>query len=159
MPKKPLQNIRWLLGSLVALLVVAMGVGMSPFGIDGLRGHNHLQETRRMSDSSLPQTEADWQNALTPEQYHVLRRKGTERACTGDYWDTETAGTYVCAGCGHPQRNTHHATSATTVLSINRVRRSGAWGRIAFRRKGHQVNARNTVGCPCWVARRRCSWC
>ena len=37
---------------------------------------------------------------LTPEQYRVLRQKGTERPYVGEYTDTKTDGTYVCAGCG-----------------------------------------------------------
>lgn len=41
-----------------------------------------------------------WQSELTPEQFHVTRKKGTERAFTGDYWDTKTPGTYHCVCCG-----------------------------------------------------------
>jgi peptide-methionine (R)-S-oxide reductase len=45
-------------------------------------------------------TEAEWKKLLTPEQYRVLREKGTERAFSGKYWDHHEAGTYHCAACG-----------------------------------------------------------
>lgn len=45
-------------------------------------------------------TEQEWKKILTPEQYHILREKGTERAFTGKYWKSKEPGTYVCAGCG-----------------------------------------------------------
>ena len=47
-------------------------------------------------------TDAEWQAQLTPEQYRIARKKGTERAFTGEYWDTHTPGTYVCVCCGEP---------------------------------------------------------
>jgi peptide-methionine (R)-S-oxide reductase len=42
----------------------------------------------------------EWRRELTPEQYRVLRQKGTERAFTGALWDDHAPGVYLCAGCG-----------------------------------------------------------
>ena len=50
----------------------------------------------------LDLTEAEWREKLTPEQYHVLREAGTERAFTGKYDKNKAEGEYKCAGCGQP---------------------------------------------------------
>ena len=50
----------------------------------------------------LALTEAEWREKLSPEQYHVLRQAGTERAFTGKYEQNKQSGLYTCAGCGTP---------------------------------------------------------
>jgi peptide-methionine (R)-S-oxide reductase len=53
-----------------------------------------------MTTPKVEKTDAEWREELTPEQYEVLRRQGTERPFTGKYWNVKEDGMYHCAGCG-----------------------------------------------------------
>ena len=50
----------------------------------------------------IRKTEEEWRRELSPEQYRVTREQGTERAFTGEYWDTKDEGVYRCVCCGTP---------------------------------------------------------
>jgi peptide-methionine (R)-S-oxide reductase len=55
---------------------------------------------KKAESETVNKTEEEWKKILTPEQYKVLREKGTERAFTGEYDTKFEKGTYICAGCG-----------------------------------------------------------
>ncbi len=50
----------------------------------------------------VEKTDAEWRAQLSPEQYRITRKQGTERAFTGEYWDTKEPGVYRCVCCGEP---------------------------------------------------------
>lgn len=50
----------------------------------------------------IVKTEEEWRAELTPEEYHIMREKGTERAFTGKYYELDAEGVYRCAACGQP---------------------------------------------------------
>lgn len=58
-------------------------------------------QTKKDMKFEVNKTDAQWKTELTEAEYKVLREKGTERAFTGEYWDTFEKGKYVCAGCGN----------------------------------------------------------
>jgi peptide-methionine (R)-S-oxide reductase len=55
-----------------------------------------------VSDEKVEKTEAEWKQTLTPEEFEVTRRKGTECAFTGQYWDLHEKGMFRCVCCGNP---------------------------------------------------------
>jgi peptide-methionine (R)-S-oxide reductase len=55
----------------------------------------------------IEKTEAEWRAALTPEQFRITRKKGTERAFTGTFWNTNADGVFHCICCDQPLFDTH----------------------------------------------------
>ena len=51
-------------------------------------------------ENKIVKTDEEWKKELSPEEYRILREKGTERAFTGKYWDHHELGIYICAACG-----------------------------------------------------------
>ncbi len=84
----------------LTLSAVAFVTGCNAAPTNSPAARNNLTNTNSTMKFPLQRSEAEWRKILTPEQYHVLREAGTERAFTGKYWDTKTLGEYRCAACG-----------------------------------------------------------
>jgi len=70
--------------------------------IQKLLSENDNQGTKQEKEMTekIVKSDAEWKKELSPEQYEVLRKAGTERAFTGAYWDNHEKGTYYCGACG-----------------------------------------------------------
>ncbi len=91
-------------GHLLSLCVLAMVAGCGDVAAPAAQapaGQGPAEATAKPTPgAALPATDAEWKQRLTPQQYEVLRQKGTERAFTGEFWNNHEAGTYRCAACG-----------------------------------------------------------
>ena len=77
-----------------ALITAALLVLMIP-----ACSQHESKRTAMNQEPKIKKSEEEWKKELASEQYYVLRKKGTERAFTGKYWDNHEEGVYYCAGC------------------------------------------------------------
>ncbi|HWA83847.1 MAG TPA: peptide-methionine (R)-S-oxide reductase MsrB [Fimbriimonadaceae bacterium] len=83
----------------LAFLGILAAAGLAVLVACGAASAQVAQHKPSAKDAVI-KTDAEWKKILTPEQYDILRQKGTERAFTGKYWNNHAAGAYVCAACG-----------------------------------------------------------
>ena len=92
---------RWLFAAaLGAALTLAGGCRSDSSSPGAGRSARGGKESPEMKKYEVQMSDAEWKERLTPEQYHIAREKGTERAFTGKYWNTKGDGVYRCAACG-----------------------------------------------------------
>ena len=88
----------------IALLLLAMGItaASAPLraGVRQIKVFS-AQKGKIIMVDRVEKTDEEWKKSLTPEQYSVARKKGTERAFTGAYWNNHDAGVYQCVCCGN----------------------------------------------------------
>ena len=69
---------------------------------------------KKTASYPVEKTEQEWQKILTPQQFYILRKSGTERAFTGMYYNHHKKGTYICAGCRNPLYESKHKINSGT---------------------------------------------
>jgi peptide-methionine (R)-S-oxide reductase len=84
---------KWMIFTALTAVVAVLG---------SLGGGNAESPKGKPMVEKIVKSDAEWKKELTPEQYEVLRKAGTERAFTGKYWNNHEKGTYVCAADGNP---------------------------------------------------------
>lgn len=78
----------------------AASAPVAPNGGAGLVAGPTAPRGEPANGGKIVKSKEQWREALTEEQFQVMREKGTERAFTGKYWDKKDDGTYACAACG-----------------------------------------------------------
>ena len=99
--RKPARMRRWVVMGAVAGMVGVLWMGCEETMEQAARENREAAMAQEQDgEEKVSLTEEEWRKRLTPEQYRVLRQAGTERPFSSPYWNSESEGVYVCAGCG-----------------------------------------------------------
>ena len=90
-----IHKVAWVAGA------AALGLGLA-IGFQPGKGARVVEKKGNPKLGRVEKSDAEWKALLTPEQYKVTRRKGTEFACSGAYWNTKGEGEYRCVCCDQP---------------------------------------------------------
>ncbi|RNC85465.1 MAG: peptide-methionine (R)-S-oxide reductase [Balneola sp.] len=101
---------------LPVVLLAMFAFTKSPEADHHHEGHEHTFETMLDTVPTFPyqKTEAEWKEILTPSQFRILRKKGTEFPYVNEYFDSKEDGIYVCAGCGQALYDSDHKYKSGT---------------------------------------------
>jgi peptide-methionine (R)-S-oxide reductase len=86
------------IGLFLLVCLFVAGYGLAQTAKPSKAKSNAKKEARVIE--KIEKSEEEWQKILTPVQFYVARKKGTERAFTGEFWDHHEKGIYTCVGCG-----------------------------------------------------------
>jgi len=103
---------------LIAILIVCLSFGVYCLGQTSKQSSKSKGKAGAKMESKeiekVVKTEEEWEKILTPMQFYVMRKKGTERAFTGELWDHHEKGVYLCAACGQELFSSKHKFDSGT---------------------------------------------
>lgn len=147
-------RVIWVVAAVIVALVLPSAAGGPHSGgggeeaADGLIEVYSVEAGGMVTVDRVVKSDRQWRQELTPEQYHVMREEGTERAFTGAYASSRGVGVYRCAACGND-------------LFLSRSKYDSGTGWPSFFQPVHQANVGNRRDRSLWMVRTEvhCSRC